>query len=308
MIPVKHENMIIDVPADVAKEAVIDYCANYLAITRAKERLLLFSCDQKIEHLNRDFYGPNIDPQDNDPEHMFKIAQLGDIGAFATHLGLISRYGKNYPTINYIVKMNGKTDLINYEQRDPLSKQLWTIEQIIRFKKSSGLPLVGVGYTVYLGSEYEPQMLKEAAQLVYEAHQHGLVTILWMYPRGKSIKEERSGDVIAGAAGIALSLGSDFAKINAPVSSGGKTSEQWLEIAAQAAGRTKLLVSGGSKIDMQDFLDELQTQLMYGKISGCATGRNIHQRSLHDAIELTRAMSSLVYENKTVKEFFAIPR
>lgn len=286
----------MSIPADVPLHAAQEYCANYKAITRAKNRLLLFACDQKFEHLNRDFYGPGIDASDNDPEHMFRIAQNGDIGAFATHLGLIARYGKQYPTINYIVKMNAKTDIIPTTYADPCSKQLWTMEQLLEFKKNSGLPIVGVGYTVYLGSEHESFMLAQAAQLVYQAHYHGLITILWMYPRGKNIKEERTGELITGAAGIALSLGSDFAKINAPLPSHGKTSEEWLQIAVQAAGTTKLIISGGSKISSKDFLQELRNQIHNGHVSGCATGRNIHQRSLDDAIELTRAMSKIIYE------------
>jgi fructose-bisphosphate aldolase / 6-deoxy-5-ketofructose 1-phosphate synthase len=297
----------IGIPADVPQNAHADYKENYIAVTRGKNRLVLFSCDQKLEHLNRDFYGPNIDPQDNDPEHMFRIAQEGDIGAFATHLGLIARYGMDYPKINYVVKMNGKTDLVKTEQRDPLSKQLWTIDQVLEFKKSSDLSIVGVGYTLYVGSEYESQMLHEAAQLIYDAHRHGLLTFIWMYPRGKAIIQERSGELIAGAAGVALSLGADFAKINAPLATSNKISEAaWLAIAAQAAGRTKLIVSGGSKISAEDFLQELYDQIHKGHSVGSATGRNIHQRNLDDAVALTRAMSAIVYENKTVQEVMKI--
>ena len=30
-------------------------------------------------------------------------------------------------------------------------------------------------------------MLEQAAHIIYEAHQHGLITILWMYLRGKAV-------------------------------------------------------------------------------------------------------------------------
>jgi fructose-bisphosphate aldolase (EC 4.1.2.13) len=36
--------------------------------------------------------------------------------------------------------------------------------------KRNGIKILGVGYTVYLGSEFEHVMLKEASELVYEAH------------------------------------------------------------------------------------------------------------------------------------------
>jgi len=290
-------NLKIQIPADVPEQFINEYISNYLAITRNLNRLFLFSCDQKIEHLNKDFYGPSIDPQDNDPEHLFKIAHAGDVGAFATHLGLIAHYGKQYPTIKYIVKINGKTDLIPTSQRDPISYSLWTIDQIVSFKQRSQLPICGIGYTLYLGSEFESEMLAEAAQIIYQAHSQGLVTILWMYPRGKSVKNERSGDLIAGAAGVAVSLGADFAKINPPEPSDTKTTDDWLAIAAQAAGKTKLIVSGGSKREEQKFLSELSSIMNSGLIAGTATGRNIHQRSLNDAVALTRAISKIVYKN-----------
>ena len=34
---------------------------------------MLFACDQKVEHLNKDFYGEGIDIADAEPEHLFKI-------------------------------------------------------------------------------------------------------------------------------------------------------------------------------------------------------------------------------------------
>ncbi len=304
----------LSIPADIAQHAHAEYEKNYRKITHDTNRLLLFSCDQKVEHLNRDFYGPNIDPADNDPAHMFTIAARGYVGAFATHLGLIAQYGMQFPSINYIVKMNGKTDLVKTEQRDPLSRQLWTIDQLVSFKKNSGLSIVGIGYTLYPGSVYEPQMLHEAAQLIYEAHQHGLIAILWMYPRGNAVKNERDGSLIAGVAGLAAALGADFAKINTPTfgvgvprnevtwGSSNKNSYEWLQIAAQAAGKTKLIISGGAKTTTQVFLQELYDQIHKGNVAGCATGRNIHQRSLQEAVALTQAMHGIIYENKSVEE------
>lgn len=282
-------------PAMVKEKYENEYEKNYLAITRGAGRLFLFSCDQKIEHLNKDFYGPGIDLDDNNPEHLFKIAEQGNIGAFATHLGLISHYGKQYSTINYIVKLNAKTDLVSYSQRDPISYALWNIDQILEFKQRTKLSIAGIGYTIYLGSEFESQMLAQAATLIYQAQSHGLVTILWMYPRGKSVKQEKSGELIAGAAGVAVSLGADFAKINSPEPSEGKTTEDWLKIACQAAGKTKLIISGGSKIEEQRFLDKLSHLIKLDCIAGTATGRNIHQRSLADAVALTHAISSVIY-------------
>lgn len=290
------------IPADVPSAQHEEFIKNYTAITRSTGNLMLFACDQKIEHLNRDFYGPNIDPADNNPEHLFQIASQGDIGAFATHLGLIAQYGASYKNVHYIVKMNGKTDLVKTMQRDPLSHQLWTLKQILSFKQNTGLSICGVGYTIYPGSEYEPAMLREAAELIYEAHQHGLITILWAYPRGKAVIREHAPDIIAGAAGLAASLGADFVKLNQPEAAGKLSANQALKIAVQAAGKTKVIISGGAAQDPRQFLQELYEQLREGGTAGNATGRNIHQRSLSQALAMTRAISSLVFSNSSVDD------
>jgi DhnA family fructose-bisphosphate aldolase class Ia len=68
-------------------------------------RLMLFAGDQKVEHMNDDFYGEGIHPADSSPEHLFRIANQSKIGVFATQLGLIARYGVHYPDVSYLVKL-----------------------------------------------------------------------------------------------------------------------------------------------------------------------------------------------------------
>jgi DhnA family fructose-bisphosphate aldolase class Ia len=110
---------------------------------------MLFAGDQKTEHLNDDFYGPRIDPQDADPEHLFRIAAQARVGVFATQLGLIARYGSDYRDVPYLVKLNSKSNLIKTSQADPRSSQWLDLQQVIDFQESSGLDILGVGYTIY---------------------------------------------------------------------------------------------------------------------------------------------------------------
>lgn len=294
--------IIIQPPADVPEQAQETYVHNYKKITNNTGRLMLFSADQKIEHLHRDFYGRDIPEDAGNPEHLFRIARQGTIGAFATHMGLIARYAKEYKNINYLVKLNGKTNCIATKQQDPLAAQLYSIDDVISFKELSGLPICAVGATIYLGSEYEQDMLEFAAHMVYQAHLHGLVTVLWMYPRGKAIADEHDPLLIAGAAGIANALGSDFVKIKPPKSTGEKTSAQWLKVVVEAAGNTKVICSGGEQKKPQKFLDELYEQLHVGGTAGNATGRNIFQYGHAHAVAMTQAISALVFDNKTVDD------
>ncbi|HIP17332.1 MAG TPA: aldolase [Methanothermococcus okinawensis] len=291
------------VPMDVPYNKREVYIKNYLTLTENTGRLMLFAGDQKIEHLNDDFYGPGISKDDATPEHLFKIASNSKIGAFATQLGLIARYGMDYSNINYIVKINSKTNLVKTSQRDPLSKSLIDIKDIVEFKNYSKLNILGVGYTIYLGSEYEHEMLSEASRIVYEAHKNGLIVILWMYPRGKAVKNERDSHLIAGAAGVAACLGADFAKVNYPTCE--NPAEAFRE-AILAAGRTKVVCAGGGSTDPKAFLQMLHDQIHISGAAGNATGRNIHQKSYRDAIRMCNAIHSITIENKTVEEALEI--
>jgi len=142
------ENNVI-IPLDVSKTIRENYVRNYLTITRKTGRLMLFAGDQKVEHLNNDFFGEDIHPDDSDPEHLFKIADQANIGVFATQLGLIARYGMDYPDIPYLIKLNSKTNLVKTSQSDPFSNQWIDVKQVVDFQKNSGLKILGVGYTIY---------------------------------------------------------------------------------------------------------------------------------------------------------------
>ena len=151
----------IRVPVDVLPESKDIYRDNYMAATRGTGRLMLFACDQKIEHLNKDFYGEGIDIADLDPQHLFEIGSQGCCGVLAGQRGLIAQYAEDYPNINYLVKMNSKTNLVKTSQDDPYSPQLTSIDAVLAMREA-GVNIVGLGYTIYLGSEYESTMMSEA--------------------------------------------------------------------------------------------------------------------------------------------------
>lgn len=282
----------LPVPADVPDAEYARYLENMACITQGSRRLMLMAGDQKVEHLNRDFVGKGIAEADGDPEHLFRIASNARIGVFATQMGLINRYGRDYPDIPYLVKLNAKTNLIPTQSRDPISRQWQSITQVVRLREQSKLNIVGVGYTIYPGSAFEAEMLTEAAQMTFEAHQHGLIVIIWAYPRGRHITNEHDAHLIAGVTGIAACLGADFVKINAP--EGGP---QALHEAVRAAGRTQVVCAGGGETEAEDFLTRLYQQLHESGISGSATGRNIHQRPLDEAIRFCNAISALNFDD-----------
>lgn len=296
--------MPILVPLSVPEESKKNYCQNFerITCTSTNGRLFLFAGDQKIEHLNRDFYADQLDAECGDPVHLFSIAQAARIGAFASHLGLIARYAGDFRDVPYVIKLNAKTDLVKTDQKEPLSQLLHTVEQVVTLKKNSGLSIVGIGYTIYLGSQYESLMLHQAAQAVWQAHQAGLIAILWIYPRGKAIGNERDADLIAGAAGVAAALGADFVKINPPDGADSPSSAKLLVQATRAAGKTGVICSGGSKIDTQQLLQQVYDQITIGGSRGVALGRNIHQRKLQDALKICTAVGAILFDNQSVTQ------
>lgn len=289
----------LGIPNDSAKR----WTENYQLATQESGRLFLMAGDQKVEHLNDDFVGAGVAADDADPEHLFRIANAAPVGCFAAQMGLISHYGRDYPEIPYLLKLNSKTHLLKTAEQDPLSSQWQSMSQVQDFVRHSGLKVVGVGYTIYPGSAYEAQMLSEAARLIQDAHNMGLLAVIWAYPRGKAVgKREQDPHMIAGAAGLVACLGADFAKVNPPLDDQGNMDAYLLGEAVAAAGRTQVICAGGSETDAKSFLQRLHEQIHLGGTQGCATGRNVHQRSQTDAIAFCRAIHAMVVHNQDVEE------
>jgi fructose-bisphosphate aldolase/6-deoxy-5-ketofructose 1-phosphate synthase len=299
----------VDIPADVPSTQRGRYEQNFNLITRGTGRLMLFAGDQKVEHLNDDFYGSLSDgtpihQDDADPEHLFRIACDGVIGCFATQFGLIARYGRDYPTIPYLVKLNSKSHLIKTSQRDPRSLAWVGVEDALTLQEA-GLNVVGIGFTVYLGSEFESEQMVEAAQACMRAHRNGLIAVLWIYPRGAAVPEEQHPHIIAGATGLGATLGADFVKVNYPKVKEGSPAEAFKE-AVRAAGRTRVITAGGSSTDERKFLQTLHDQIFISGAYGSATGRNIHQKPLDAAVRMTNAISAITYGGRGVDEAMAV--
>jgi fructose-bisphosphate aldolase/6-deoxy-5-ketofructose 1-phosphate synthase len=258
----------VEIPGAVREENRRTYADNFSKITHGTARLMLFAAAQKIEHLTKDFYGDCIASDDNVPDH-------------------------------------SKTNLVKTAQKDPLSPTLSTVDDVTDFKESSGLNILGIGYTVYLGSEYEHIMLSEAAKAVFKAQQNGLISVLWVYPRGKAVQDEKDPHLIAGAAGVAACLGADFVKVNPPKKDG-KTDPALLKEATLAVGKTRLVCAGGSADDPAAFFKRLYDQIHIGGTQGNATGRNIHQKGLGPAVKMCNAISAITLDDESAEKALSI--
>jgi class I fructose-bisphosphate aldolase len=279
------------IPADVRLEKEDIYRDNYKAITRGCNKLFLFACDQKIEHLNRDFIGNSASSVD----HLFTIAQQGSIGAMAAHYGLIARHAPDYPSIDYIVKLNGKTPLLPQNSYEPYSVPLWTVDDALTLREN-GIMVRGIGLTIYFGSEHEASMMEYAARMIADAHHEGLLAVVWAYPRGKNITNPYDEELLAGIAGVAHTLGADFIKLEPSPKAADLTSS-----IATAASNSGVIYAGGSCVGIEQLLARVYHQQAHGA-RGCAIGRNIFQRPLPEAISLTKALSALIYEHTNAQD------
>ena len=239
---------------------------------------VLLAYDQGLEH------GPSADFDDRnvDPQFIMDTAVNGGFSGIVFQKGCAEKYynGK----VPLIVKVNGKDNLT---KGDPLSKQVCSVEEAI------SLGAKGIGYTIYAGSAYEPEMFHEFGRIQEEAHKNDLPAIAWVYPRGGKV-EELGGDmdpaIVAYAARIGMELGADAVKIKY---SGDPKTFNW---AVKSAGKAHVFMSGGAKTKTdEDFLKQL-SGVMEAGATGLAVGRNVWQHP--EPLEITKKIKEVIFEGK----------
>lgn len=224
-------------------------------------KIMLLAYDQGFEHGPIDF-----DDRSVDPEFVLNLTKSGLFTGVILQEGIAEKYynkNKEHKKTPLIVKLNGKTAF--QKGKDPVSLQLCTVKRAVE------LGAVGIGYTIYVGSEHEEKMMVEFARIEDEAHEAGLIVIAWMYPRGKKVKgKEEDRDVVAYAARLGLELNADLVKV--PYT-GSEESFSWV---VRSAGKTGVLVQGGKKKEGKELEKEIKGIMNTGA-KGMAIGRNIWQ-------------------------------
>jgi len=240
-----------------------------------KGKALFLAYDQGLEH------GPESDFNDKnvDPLYVIDIARRGKFQGVVFHKGIAKKYNKEIKKskVPLIVKLNGKTKI---RQGEPISTLTCSVDQAIK------LGAAAVGYTIYIGSQYEPIIFSNFRKVEEEAHAKGLPVITWIYPRGKAVKNDVSREMMAYAARTGLELGADIVKMKY----GGKPAD--LKWAVKAAGRTKIIISGGNKKSEAQFLKEVRDIMKSGAV-GLAIGRNVWQSK--NPLGLTKKIQKIVF-------------
>ena len=242
-------------------------------LTKGKAMYLAY--DQGLEHgPEHDFNDKNVDPL-----FILDIAKRGKFNGIVFHKGIVEKYFDEIKKskVPLIFKLNGKTKLVSGE---PISAQIATVKDALNYGAKA------VGFTIYIGSEHESKMIEQFEIIQRESHAKKIPVITWMYPRGEKVKDDTSREMMAYAARVGLEIGADMVKMKY----GGN--EKDLEWAVKSAGRTKVVIAGGTKKEGKEFLKDVREIIKAGA-SGIAVGRNVWQSK--DPLRIAREMRRIVF-------------
>lgn len=240
-----------------------------------KGRALLLAYDQGLEHGPADFNDKNVDPK-----YIFDLAKGGIFTGLVLQKGIVEKYREELKKsrVPLVMKLNGKTNLY---RGDPISSEICTVKEALE------LGAKAVGFTIYIGSQHEDEMIEEFEVIQREAHEKGIPVIAWIYARGSSVRVRPSGELMAYAARTGLEIGADIVKVKYD---GSPVSLKW---AVKSAGKTKVVIAGGMKKDENLFLKQVGEIINAGTI-GLAVGRNIWQ---HDnPPEITKKLAKILWK------------
>jgi len=263
----------------------------------ANGTLMILPIDQGLEHGPIDFFD---NPDSIDTDWIYRLAVEGNFSGIALHVGLAEKYHKQYAgRVPLVLKINGKTNVPPDDEA--FSSLTSSVEDAVR------LGADGVGYTLFVGSPSQDVDIAQCNDVRRECERYGMPLIIWAYPRGSAMKAKGGIDTLYAvdyAARVACEIGCDIVKLNEPkwdAATADKlpkpyntmqfTDVEGLRKVVKSAGRTLVLVSGGSKMGDEDTIKKAHAAMEAGCV-GLIFGRNMWQRKWNDAAERVRRAAS----------------
>ena len=139
----------------------------------------------------------------------------------ASTLGVLGSVARKYAhKIPFILKFN-HNEFLSYPN---------TFDQI-RFasiKQAFDMGAVGVGATIYFGSEESKRQIQEVTEMFQQAHELGMFTVLWCYLRNPAFKTKEAdyhvaADLTGQANHLGVTIEADIIKQKLPENNGGFT-------------------------------------------------------------------------------------
>ena len=174
-------------------------------------KMVILPVDQGFEH------GPArsfaVNPAAYDPHYHYQLAIDTGCNAYAAPLGpLLAGADTFRDRVPTILKFNSSNSLAS---KNGDGNQAVTAS----VKDALELGCAAVGFTIYPGSDNQFDMLEECREMIREAKDAGIASVVWSYARGNGIPDknnETAVDVIAYAAHIACLLGAHIVKVKLP--------------------------------------------------------------------------------------------
>src|ERR1700684_3597136 len=270
--------------------------------------------DQGIEPSAAASFSKN--PAYSDPLNIIELALAGECNAVATTLGTLGLASRKYVhRIPFICKLNHNAFLHVPN----------TYDQIMFGSVSQAFDLgaVGVGATIYFGSDDMDRELQQVSEAFAEAHQLGMFTVLWCYLRNSAftkdgVNYEVSADLTGQANHLGVTIEADIIKQKMAENNGGytalgkdygKTSPLVYseltsdtpidlcryQVANCYMGRAGLINSGGASSGATDLAEAVRTAVINKRAGGTGliTGRKAFQRPMGEGIEILQAVQDV---------------
>lgn len=283
--------------------------------------LSILPVDQGIEHSAGASFAPN--PEYFDPENILRLAIEGGCNAVATTLGVLGSVARKYAhKIPFILKFN-HNEFLSYPN---------SYDQIFfaSIDQAFDQGCVGVGATIYFGSEESKRQLQEVTQAFAHAHEMGMFTVLWCYLRNSAFKTKEAdyhsaADLTGQANHLGVTIEADIIKQKMPTNNGGynalakeqpygKTSKlvyselttehpidlTRYQVANCYMGRAGLINSGGES-GQNDLQQAVRTAVINKRAGGTGliSGRKAFQKPMPEGVKILNAIQD-VYLTKEV--------
>ncbi len=274
--------------------------------------LSILPVDQGIEHSAAASFAKN--PAYFDPANLIELALEGGSSAIATTLGGLGIVARRYAhKIPFIVKLN-HNDFLHYPN---------TYDQVFfgSVRQAVDLGAVGVGATIYYGSDESDRQIQEVRKAFQHAHSLGLFTVLWCYLRNEGFKTKEadytlSADLTGQANHMGVTIEADIIKQKQPENNGGYTAlkfgmtdplvyeqlttdnpidrTRW-QVVNCYAGRIALINSGGASSGSDDVAKAVRTAVINKRAGGTGliVGRKAFQRPMAEGVDLLHAVQDV---------------
>ncbi|HSI03471.1 MAG: class I fructose-bisphosphate aldolase [Myxococcota bacterium] len=258
-------------------------------------KMVILPVDQGFEHGPARSFAKNAEGYD--PRYHFRLAIESGCAAHAAPLGALETGAYEYAgEVPLILKLNNSD--VMFKGENPISALTGSVKDALRIGATA------IGFTIYPGSSERKEQYQEIKELIAEARDAGLPTVLWAYPRGSTMSKEgeTAVDVVAYAAHVSCQLGAHIVKVKPPTAhlelkeAKKVYEEQKIPIGTLAErtrhvvqscfnGRRIVIFSGGETKDDAAVMNDVK-ELAKGGAFGSIMGRNAFQRQHNDAVKL----------------------